>query len=103
MTKPDRRVQRTRELLQKALLELIDEHGYESITIQDIADRANVARTTFYVHYHSKDDLFLSCHESIVSEFQSGLLYAHPLSRKELLSPETPPGMTALYRHLEEA
>ena len=36
MTKTDRRVQRTRELLQKALIELISERGYDAITIQDI-------------------------------------------------------------------
>jgi AcrR family transcriptional regulator len=101
MTKTDRRVQRTRELLQTALLELISERGYDAVTIQDIADRANVARTTFYVHYSSKDDLLVSCHEIMVSQFQSGLLFR--LSREELLSPDTPPGMIAAYRHLEEA
>lgn len=90
---------RTRELLQKALLDLIGECGYEAITIQDVADRANVARATFYVHYNSKDDLLMDCHETVVSQFQSGLLY--PLSREELLSPEATPGMTATYRHLE--
>ena len=101
--KTDRRVQRTRELLQKALIELISERGYNAITIQDIVGRANVGRTTFYLHYSSKDDLFMSCHEAIVSEFESGPLYPHPLSREELLSPEVPAGMTRAYRHLEEA
>ncbi|MBE0691286.1 MAG: TetR/AcrR family transcriptional regulator [Anaerolineae bacterium] len=103
MTKTDRRVQRTRELLQKSLIELINERGYDAITVQNIVDRANLARTTFYVHYSSKDDLFMSCHEAIVSEFQSGALYPHPLSREELLAPEAPPGMTSAYRHLQEA
>jgi AcrR family transcriptional regulator len=100
MTKPDRRVQRTRELLQKALIELIGERGYDAITIQDIVDRANIGRTTFYLHYNSKDELFMSCHESIVSKFHIGLL--HPLFRDELLSPEVPPEMTSAYKHLEE-
>ena len=101
MTQTDRRVQRTRERLQKALIELISERGYDAITIQDIVDRANVGRTTFYLHYRSKDDLFMSCHEAIVSEFRIGPL--HPLSREELLSPEAPPGMTTAYRHLLDA
>lgn len=47
MAKTDRRVQRTRELLQKALIELIGEREFDAITIQDIVDRANVGRTTF--------------------------------------------------------
>lgn len=100
MTKTDRRIQRTRELLQKALIELIGERGYDSITIQDIVDRANVGRTTFYLHYRSKDELFVSCHEVIVSQFRIGPF--HPLSREELLSLKAPPGMTAAYQHLEE-
>jgi AcrR family transcriptional regulator len=103
VTNTDRRVQRTRELLQKALLELIDERGYDAITIQEIVDRANVGRTTFYLHYGSKDDLFMSCHEAIVSEFDAGPLYPHPLSKEQLLSPEIPPWMTLAYRHLENA
>jgi AcrR family transcriptional regulator len=103
MTKTDRRVQRTRELLQKALIDLISERGYDAITIQEIVDRANVGRTTFYLHYSSKDDLFMSCHEAIVSEFHFGPLYPHPLSREELLSPEAPAGMTRAYRHLKDA
>jgi AcrR family transcriptional regulator len=100
MTKTDRRVGRTRELLQKVLIELIAERGYDAITIQDIVDRANIGRTTFYLHYSSKDELFMSCHEAIVSQFHIGLL--HPLSREELLSTEIPQEMTSAYRHLEE-
>jgi AcrR family transcriptional regulator len=103
MTKTDRRAQRTRELLQKALIELISERGYDVITIQDIVDHAFVGRTTFYQYYNSKDDLFMSCHEAIVSEFQSGSLYPHPLSRQELLSPEVPSKMVSAYQHLDEA
>lgn len=99
MMKTDRRVERTRELLQKALIELITERGYDAITIQDIVDRANVGRTTFYLHYNSKDELFMNCHEAIVSKFHIGPL--HPLSREELLASEAPQGMTLAYRHLE--
>lgn len=57
---PDRRVQRTRQLLQDALVSLILEKGYQKITVQDIIDRANVGRSTFYSHYRDKDDLLLS-------------------------------------------
>jgi len=56
----DRRVQRTRKFLQDALMALILEQGYETITVQDIIDRANVGRSTFYDHYLDKQDLLLS-------------------------------------------
>jgi AcrR family transcriptional regulator len=101
MAKTDRRVQRTRQMLQKALIELISERGYDAITVEEIADRANIGRTTFYLHYNSKDELFISCHETIVSKFRVGPL--HPLSREELLSIEAPQSMTSAYEHLEDA
>ena len=100
MTKTDRRKQRTHELLQTALIELISERNYDEITIQDIVDRANVGRTTFYKHYTSKDELFMSCHEAMIGEFHISPL--HPLSRAELLSPEIPAEMTFAYHHLEQ-
>jgi len=53
----DRRITRTRGVLQHALTSLILKKGYEAITIQDICDEANVSRSTFYAHYTSKDDL----------------------------------------------
>src|SRR4030095_3323460 len=56
----DRRIQRTRDLLHQALISLMIEKGYEVITVQDIIDRANVGRSTFYAHYVGKQDLLLS-------------------------------------------
>src|SRR5260370_13562381 len=53
----DRRVARTRAMLQKAHISLILEKGYEAVTVEDICDAANVGRSTFYAHYTGKDDL----------------------------------------------
>lgn len=53
----DRRVQRTRKLLQDALNTLMIEKGYEATTVQDIIDRANVGRSTFYSHFPDKETL----------------------------------------------
>jgi AcrR family transcriptional regulator len=58
--KTDRRVERTRQLLRDALVALILEKGYQKITVQDIIDRANVGRSTFYSHYQDKEDLLFS-------------------------------------------
>ncbi|MEU6540208.1 TetR/AcrR family transcriptional regulator [Streptomyces sp. NPDC047000] len=57
VTRPDRRVRRTQQALQSALLRLMAEKGYENVTIQDIIDRADVGRSTFYNHYSNKDEL----------------------------------------------
>ena len=56
-TSIDRRVTRSREALHQALLSLIMEKGYEAITVDEICERANVGRSTFYAHFTSKDDL----------------------------------------------
>lgn len=66
----DRRIQRTRQLLQTALSELILEKGYEKVTVQDIIDRANVGRSTFYAHFQDKEELLLSGFEPIRTQFQ---------------------------------
>jgi AcrR family transcriptional regulator len=58
--KPDRRVQRTEQLLRSALLSLIQEKGFETLSVQDIIDRANVGRATFYAHFDNKEDLLVS-------------------------------------------
>lgn len=53
----DRRVRRTRAALHEALLELMAEKGYEAVTVQDLIDRADIGRSTFYAHYTDKADL----------------------------------------------
>jgi AcrR family transcriptional regulator len=53
----DRRVSRTKAMLQQAHLTLILEQGYEATTVEAICGAANVGRSTFYAHYRSKHDL----------------------------------------------
>ena len=47
------------QALRSALFELILEKHYDSITVQEIIDRANVGRSTFYTHFRDKEDLFI--------------------------------------------
>lgn len=70
--KVDRRVQRTRRALHQALQELILEKRYDKITVQDIIDRADVGRSTFYAHFLDKEDLLIQG----VAMFSEGL-YTH--------------------------
>ena len=55
----DRRVRRTRRALADALMSLLNEKRYEAVTVQDILDRADVGRSTFYAHFLDKDSLLL--------------------------------------------
>src|SRR5512147_2280747 len=66
--KIDRRIQRTRQSLRTALLALIKEKGYDAISIEDITERANVGRATFYLHYKDKEDLLLEEFSEMANE-----------------------------------
>ena len=59
-SRPDRRVGKTRKALKEALTDLILEKGYEAVTVQDVIDRADVGRSTFYAHFVDKDDLLMA-------------------------------------------
>jgi AcrR family transcriptional regulator len=59
-TRPDRRVQRTHRTLRDALIRLILERGWDDVSVQDICERADVGRSTFYVHFADKEELLVS-------------------------------------------
>jgi AcrR family transcriptional regulator len=56
----DRRSRRTHRALSEALVALMLEKRYDTITVQEIIDRANVGRSTFYSHFQDKEDLLQS-------------------------------------------
>lgn len=64
MPKLDRRKRRSRQLLAQALHDLILEKPYDTITIQDITDQADLNRGTFYLHYTSKEKLLMASLEA---------------------------------------
>jgi AcrR family transcriptional regulator len=66
MNESDRRARRTRELLIHALLELIETRHYDQISVQDIVERADVGRSTFYAHYENKDALLMGGFEHLL-------------------------------------
>jgi AcrR family transcriptional regulator len=63
--KTDKRVQRSCQLLREALIELMIEQAYETVTVQHILDRARVGRATFYVHFRDKEALLRSSIDSL--------------------------------------
>jgi len=56
----DRRARRTRKALLQAFLDLLHERKYRQIRVADIITKADVARSTFYDHFESKDDVLLA-------------------------------------------
>ena len=97
----DRRVRRTRKLLHDAFLALVLEKGYEKTTIQDILDRADVGRSTFYVHFRDKEALLTASFDGMRDQLEhelagidasgpvdvtlpSALLYAHAYRNQQV-------------------
>jgi AcrR family transcriptional regulator len=94
--KTDPRVLHTRDALGDALVQLMQEKPFETITVQHVLDRAGIGRSTFYAHYRDKDDLFMSD----VEEFWEGM--STLISRRGEASDRVAP-VTELFGHLAEA
>jgi AcrR family transcriptional regulator len=92
--KEDRRVQRTKQSIEHALIELTVKKGYDKVSVQDIVDFANVGRATFYAHYEDKDDLFT---QSIERFFD---MISHEITLKNTDKTELLP-VLAIFDHME--
>lgn len=90
----DRRSQRTKRLLTDALIALMQEKRFDKLTVQDIIDRADVGRSTFYAHYQDKEDLLLSSFEHLMEGLSQHV--ARDSGNEQLL-----PSL-GLFRHIQE-
>jgi AcrR family transcriptional regulator len=95
-TKADRRSERTRQLLNSALIELMLEQSYDQITVQDIIDRANIGRSTFYAHYLDKEDLLVSGFTRVLDELSQ---HPHELGDGER---QALPNLARFFQHVQE-
>ena len=93
--KTDRRSLRTQRLLGEALIALLLEKRYDDITIQDILERANIGRSTFYEHYWEKVDLLPSEIERVID-----LLNQHLTTPPQYTADLIP--SLALFQHVQE-
>ncbi|MEK4047123.1 TetR/AcrR family transcriptional regulator [Paenibacillus sp. FSL H8-0048] len=66
----DRRIGKTREAIFKAFISLMEEKSFEQLTVQEIAERANVSRGTIYLHFVDKYDLLDQCVEKEMTELR---------------------------------
>jgi AcrR family transcriptional regulator len=67
----DRRIARTRRQLREALVSLVIERGWDSVSVTDVCDRADIGRSTFYVHFADKEELMFSGFQTLEATLES--------------------------------
>ena len=71
MNKSESKYYNTAKLMNEALLVLLEKKEYAFITVTEICEKAGVNRSTFYLHYETKDDLLIETIEMINRRFQA--------------------------------
>jgi len=105
--KVDRRVRKTRQALRDAMQVLMSEKGYDQVTIEELTERADIGRTTFYLHYSAKQDLLLEQFDELLEQLV-GQLSEIPLSswsqQGRVLPAEDHPGrpICMIFHHAAE-
>ena len=94
----ERRRLQTRNLLIQTTLQLILEKGYDAITIQDITDRADLGRGTFYLHFKDKEELVWSAFQDLFRKLEQE---AHQRLDRHKLQVEYY-GLLNIFRHSEK-
>ncbi len=95
--KPDPRIERTQEALRATLLALVEEKGFDAISVLDIAKRAGLNRATFYLHYKDKQDLLVRASEA---DFDRLVVEAGPIDRENLDYKKPPRQVVLLFEHI---
>jgi AcrR family transcriptional regulator len=97
-TRHERRRQQTRQRLIESTLALILEKGFESISIQDITERADLGRGTFYIHFKDKEDVVWTALHDLFQEMEG---QAHKELDRSLPQVEYY-GLLNIFRHAEK-
>lgn len=98
----DRRQQKTRAAIFAAFNELLTEKSYHQITVQDIIDRANVGRTTFYDHFETKDELLKEMCSELFKHVFSDVLSAENTHDFSLSGGDSGAVITHMLYHLRD-
>ncbi|WP_214738216.1 TetR/AcrR family transcriptional regulator [Exiguobacterium sp. s162] len=78
MEQTDLRVIRTKKLIKDAFFSLIEEQGFEAVTVKQLTERAGINRGTFYSHYVDKFELMEKCVDEIFEEAERKLIHHLP-------------------------
>lgn len=98
----DRRQRKTREAIFNSFISLLSQKNYSSISVQDIIDRADIGRTTFYAHFETKDYLLKALCEKLFRHLTDGTAFIPCNGICPPCSNETDTVFLHLLRHLNK-
>ena len=102
-SKTDRRIIRTKRFIRDALTELMEEKGFEGVTVRDLTKKADINRGTFYLHYQDKYDLLEKSENEVIQEIQEFIKKANPNEIASANLQEQPlPFIIALFEYIQE-
>ncbi len=102
-SKTDRRTIRTKRFIRDALTELMEEKGFEGVTVRDLTKKADINRGTFYLHYQDKYDLLEKSENEVIQEIQEFIKKANPNEIVSANLQEQPlPFIIALFEYIQE-
>lgn len=102
MKKTDLRVKRTNKMIVEAFIRLVEEKGFEQVTVQDIAEEAMINRATFYAHYKDKQDLYERIFDLAIEAFTSVLSPTDLLQGNRLRVKQIEFLMTHIYQNIQK-
>lgn len=82
----DRRITRSKRALRLALIALIEEKGFDAITVNDLCSAADLNRGTFYNHFHDKDHLLATFEDEVMADLLAIQSQMDSLSVKDVLA-----------------
>ncbi len=99
----DRRVIRTKKMIRSALAELIEEKGFNNISVTDLTQRADINRGTFYLHYIDKYDLLEKIENEIIQEIEEKTKNLNSVNMMNIDAINEPlPFMVKLFEYFRE-
>ncbi|MBK8837060.1 MAG: TetR/AcrR family transcriptional regulator [Anaerolineae bacterium] len=99
----DRRVARSKASIRDALVSLITEHGFDAVTVNDIAARADINRGTFYLHYRDKFDLLEQTEDEVIGKIERIIAAGEIIKPEDLINFDKPlPVIVALFEYLRD-
>ena len=82
----DRRISKSKRALREALIALLEERGFDAITVNDLCERADLTRGTFYNHFSDKENLLAVLEDEVMADIGALQGRMHDITLADMLA-----------------